>query len=56
VFVPFCYHESAINKLTNAALAPSEKIPEFKYCAIRVLLGGAARRKAASAASKPCGT
>jgi formate dehydrogenase major subunit len=41
VFVPFCYHEAAINKLTNAALDPVGKIPEFKYCAIKVSLGGA---------------
>jgi formate dehydrogenase major subunit len=42
IFVPFCYYEAAINKLTNAALDPFGKIPEFKYCAIRVSLGGAA--------------
>ena len=41
VFVAFCYYEAAINKLTNAALDPFAKIPEFKYCAIRVSLGGA---------------
>ena len=41
VFVPFCYYEAAINRLTNAALDPFAKIPEFKYCAIRVTLGGA---------------
>jgi formate dehydrogenase major subunit len=40
VFVPFCYYEAAINRLTNAALDPFAKIPEFKYCAIRVALGG----------------
>ncbi|HEX2605313.1 MAG TPA: formate dehydrogenase subunit alpha [Oxalicibacterium sp.] len=40
VFVPFCYYEAAINKLTNAALDPFGKIPEFKYCAIRITLGG----------------
>jgi formate dehydrogenase major subunit len=39
VFVPFCYYEAAINRLTNAALDPFAKIPEFKYCAIRVSLG-----------------
>ena len=42
VFVPFCYYEAAINKLTNDALDPFGKIPEFKYCAIRLRLGGAA--------------
>jgi len=40
VFVPFCYYEAAINKLTNPALDPTAKIPEFKYCAVRVSLGG----------------
>jgi formate dehydrogenase major subunit len=40
VFVPFCYYEAAINKLTNAALDPFAKIPEFKYCAVRVTPGG----------------
>jgi len=42
IFVPFCYYEAAINKLTNAALDPFAKIPEYKYCAIRLSLGGAA--------------
>lgn len=40
VFVAFCYYEAAINKLTNSALDPFGKIPEFKYCAIRVSQGG----------------
>ena len=40
VFVPFCYYEAAINRLTNAALDPFAKIPEFKYCAIQVRRGG----------------
>jgi len=40
VFVAFCYYEAAINKLTNSALDPFGKIPEFKYCAVRVTLGG----------------
>ena len=42
VFVPFCYYEAAINKLTNAALDPFGKIPEFKFCAIRMRAGGEA--------------
>jgi len=42
IFVPFCYYEAAINKLTNAALDPFAKIPEFKYCAIKATLGGSA--------------
>jgi formate dehydrogenase major subunit len=40
VFVAFAYYEAAINKLTNAALDPFAKIPEFKYCAVRVVPGG----------------
>jgi formate dehydrogenase major subunit len=40
VFVPFCYYEAAINRLTNPALDPYGKIPEFKYCAVRVSPGG----------------
>ena len=45
VFVPFCYYEAAINRLTNAALDPYGKIPEFKYCAIRMRLGGETPRQ-----------
>jgi formate dehydrogenase major subunit len=41
VFVPFCYYEAAINKLTNSALDPFGKIPEFKYCAVKLTAGGA---------------
>ncbi|HSQ82129.1 MAG TPA: formate dehydrogenase subunit alpha [Casimicrobiaceae bacterium] len=40
VFIPFCYHEAAANLLTNAVLDPFGKIPEFKYCAVRVSAGG----------------
>jgi formate dehydrogenase major subunit len=40
VFVPFAYYEAAANKLTNPVLDPFGKIPEFKYCAIRVTKGG----------------
>jgi formate dehydrogenase major subunit len=36
VFIPFAYVEAAANVLTNAALDPFGKIPEFKYCAVRV--------------------
>ncbi|MYH90804.1 MAG: formate dehydrogenase subunit alpha [Gammaproteobacteria bacterium] len=36
VFIPFCYAEAAANTLTNPALDPFGKIPEFKYCAARV--------------------
>ncbi|MBZ5875582.1 formate dehydrogenase subunit alpha [Chromohalobacter israelensis] len=36
VFVPFCYLEAAANILTNPALDPFGKIPEFKYAASRL--------------------
>ncbi len=36
VFMPFCYAEAAANLLTNPALDPIGKIPEFKFCAARV--------------------
>jgi len=36
VFIPFHFAESAANVLTNAALDPQAKIPEFKVCAVRV--------------------
>jgi formate dehydrogenase major subunit len=42
IFVPFAYYEAAVNKLTNPALDPVGKIPEFKYCAIRISKGGEA--------------
>ncbi len=42
VFVPFCYYEAAINRLTNSAFDPFAKIPEFKYCAVRIATGGVA--------------
>jgi predicted molibdopterin-dependent oxidoreductase YjgC len=34
VFIPFHFAEAAVNKLTNTALDPVSKIPEFKVCAI----------------------
>ncbi|MCB1775708.1 MAG: molybdopterin-dependent oxidoreductase, partial [Gammaproteobacteria bacterium] len=37
VFLPFCYHEAAANLLTNEALDPDGKIPEFKFCAVQCL-------------------
>lgn len=36
VFVPFAFVEAAANILTNPALDPYGKIPEFKYSAVRV--------------------
>ena len=40
VFVPFAYYEAAANLMTNAALDPFGKIPEFKYCAVAIQAGG----------------
>ena len=40
VFIPFCYYEAAANLLTNPKLDPFGKIPEFKYCAVKVEAGG----------------
>ncbi len=34
VFLPFHYREAAANLLTNPALDPQAKIPEFKICAV----------------------
>jgi formate dehydrogenase major subunit len=36
VFMPFHFAEAAANKLTNAALDPVSKIPEYKVCAVKV--------------------
>jgi len=36
IFIPFCYHEVAANLLTNEALDPFGKIPEFKYYAVKL--------------------
>lgn len=36
VFVPFCFAEAPANMLTNPVLDPYGKIPEFKFCAVRV--------------------
>ncbi|MCY4261075.1 MAG: formate dehydrogenase subunit alpha, partial [Rhodobacteraceae bacterium] len=42
VFMPFAYVEAAANILTNPALDPFGKIPEFKFAAVRVeAVGGA---------------
>jgi formate dehydrogenase major subunit len=41
VFIPFAYYEAAANLMTNAALDPFGKIPEFKYCAVAIRRGGA---------------
>jgi formate dehydrogenase alpha subunit len=36
IFIPFHFAEAAANKLTNAALDPVSKIPEFKVCAVKL--------------------
>ena len=36
VFIPFAFAEAAANLLTNPALDPFGKIPEFKYCAAKL--------------------
>ena len=36
VFIPFAFVEAAANLLTNPALDPFGKIPEYKFCAVRV--------------------
>jgi formate dehydrogenase alpha subunit len=36
VFIPFHFAQSAANKLTNAALDPVSKIPEYKVCAVKI--------------------
>jgi len=36
IFVPFHFAEAAANQLTNDALDPVAKIPEFKVCAARI--------------------
>ena len=39
VMMPFSFNEAAANLLTNDALDPFGKIPEFKYCAVRLRPG-----------------
>jgi formate dehydrogenase major subunit len=46
VFIPFAFFEAAANKLTNPALDPFGKIPEFKFCAARVEAVGPQREAA----------
>ncbi len=39
LFMPFVYNEAAANMLTNDAIDPFGKIPEFKFCAVKLLKG-----------------
>jgi len=36
IFIPFHFAEASANKLTNAALDPVSKIPEYKVCAVQI--------------------
>jgi predicted molibdopterin-dependent oxidoreductase YjgC len=36
VFIPFHFAEAAANALTNSAIDPIAKIPEYKVCAVRI--------------------
>jgi len=36
IFIPFAYVEAAANILTNPQLDPIGKIPEYKYCAVKI--------------------
>ena len=47
VFIPFAYVEAAANLLTNPKLDPFGKIPEFKFCAVKVEALGESGRQAA---------
>jgi formate dehydrogenase major subunit len=53
VFIPFAYYEAAANLMTNAALDPIGKIPEFKYCAVAIRQGGELPQTAGYGAAKP---
>jgi formate dehydrogenase major subunit len=40
LFMAFAYNEAAANLLTNDAIDPFGKIPEFKFCAVKLRAGG----------------
>jgi formate dehydrogenase major subunit len=40
--MPFSFNEAAANLITNDALDPVGKIPEFKYCAVKLRKGNRA--------------
>jgi formate dehydrogenase major subunit len=42
IFIPFHFREAAANVLTVDALDPYGKIPEFKFCAVRLEDGSSA--------------
>ena len=37
VFIPFHFREAAVNLITNPAVDPVAKIPEFKVCAVNIV-------------------
>ncbi len=45
LFMAFCYNEASANLLTNEALDPFGKIPEFKFCAAKFEKGGDLARR-----------
>ena len=55
VFIPFAYYEAAANKLTNPVLDPDGKIPEFKYCAVKISKGGKRPRQSSFGGGKTAG-
>jgi formate dehydrogenase major subunit len=40
VMMPFTFSEAAANLISNDALDPFAKIPEFKFCAVKLKSGG----------------
>ena len=50
IFIPFAYVEAAANILTNPQLDPIGKIPEYKYCAVKI--GRGAWQRAARAGAR----
>jgi formate dehydrogenase major subunit len=40
VFMLFCCNEASANPITNETLDPYGKIPEFKFCAVKLTPGG----------------
>lgn len=52
VFVPMHYREAAANLLTNDALDPAVKIPEFKVCAVKLEKAGGNKQKKKRVKSK----
>jgi len=40
VMMPFTFSEAAANLISNDALDPFAKIPEFKFCAVKLTSGG----------------